>query len=235
MPTAQLPCATKLLESPRCWCLRAGKWWSNSSATVRRTPSRRPSNGTLDKKLLAVCKSKRPGFDLGVYFFCLKVSYDFWPSLALRESRVFFPHCCSQLWFLQSFYPALVPQMMGSKVCALDWGNKILFLLLRGFYHGDKLKCDSAGHARGQSPFRRLDGRWGRARTSINVSEINVSDRRLTIHADRLTLIHDGHALAFQTSGNKKPKRTSRLRIETEPGAGAALPRKGRRCSREYS
>src|SRR6202046_1456822 len=164
MPTAQLPCAPKLLESPRCWCLRAGKWWSNSSATVRRTPSRRPSTGTLDKKLLAVCKSKRSGFVLGVCFFCLKVSYDFLPSLALRESRVFFPHCCSQLWFLQSFYPALVPQMMGSKVCALDWGNKILFLLLRGFYHGDKLKYDSAGHARGQSPFRRLDGRWGRAR-----------------------------------------------------------------------
>ena len=49
----------------------------------------------------------------------------------------------------------------------------------------------------------------------------------MTIHADRLTLIYDGHALAFQTSGNKKPKRTSRLRIETELDAGAATAEKG--------
>jgi hypothetical protein len=40
-------------------------------------------------------------------------------------------------------------------------------------------------------------------------------------------LIYDGHALAFQTSGNKKPKRTSRLRIETELDAGAATAEKG--------
>jgi hypothetical protein len=40
-------------------------------------------------------------------------------------------------------------------------------------------------------------------------------------------LIYDGHALAFQTSGNRKPKRTSRLRIETELDAGAANAEKG--------
>lgn len=61
----------------------------------------------------------------------------------------------------------------------------------------------------------------------VHVTSIDVSDRRLTIHADRLTLIYDGHALAFQTSGNKKPKRTSRLRIETELDAGAVTAEKG--------
>jgi len=61
----------------------------------------------------------------------------------------------------------------------------------------------------------------------VHITSINVSDRRLTIHADRLRLIYDGHALAFQTSGNKKPKRTSLLRIEAELDAGAATSEKG--------
>ena len=95
-------------------------------------------------------------------------------------------------------------------------------LVLRGFYHGDKLKYDSAGKLAGNL---RL-GDWT-VDGVVHLTSINVSDRRLTIHADRLTLIYDGHALAFQTSGNKKPKRTSRLRIETELDAGAATAEKG--------
>jgi len=105
------------------------------------------------------------------------------------------------------------------------YGNKTL--VLRGFYHGDKLKYDSAGKLAGNLRLAdwTVDG-------VVHVTSINVSDRRLTIHADRLTLIYDGHALAFQTSGNqkpgnKKPKRTSRLRIETELDAGAATAEKG--------
>jgi TonB family protein len=100
------------------------------------------------------------------------------------------------------------------------YANKTL--VLRGFYHGDKLKYDSAGKLAGNL---RL-GDWT-VDGVVHVTSINVSDRRLTIHADRLTLIYDGHALAFQTSGNKKPKRTSRLRIETELDAGAATAEKG--------
>jgi hypothetical protein len=46
--------------------------------------------------------------------------------MALRESRVFFSHCGSQLWFLQSFYPALMPQMIWSKVFALDMETRLL-------------------------------------------------------------------------------------------------------------
>ena len=100
------------------------------------------------------------------------------------------------------------------------YGNKTL--VLRGFYHGDKLKYDSAGKLAGNLRLAdwTVDG-------VVHVTSINVSDRRVTIHADRLTLIYDGHALAFQTSGNKKPKRTSRLRIETELDAGAATAEKG--------
>jgi TonB family protein len=100
------------------------------------------------------------------------------------------------------------------------YANKTL--VLRGFYHGDKLKYDSAGMLAGNL---RL-GDWT-VDGVVHVTSINVSDRRLTIHADRLTLIYDGHALALQTSGNKKPKRTSRLRIETELDAGAATAEKG--------
>jgi hypothetical protein len=42
------------------------------------------------------------------------------------------------------------------------YANKTL--VLRGFYHGDKIKLQFRRQARGQSRFRRLDGRWGRAR-----------------------------------------------------------------------
>jgi TonB family protein len=89
------------------------------------------------------------------------------------------------------------------------------------------LKYDSAGELAGNLRLGdwTLDG-------VVHVTSINVSDRRLRIHADRLTLIYDGYALAFQSSGNKKPgnkkpKRTSRLRFETELDAGAATAEKG--------
>src|ERR1700733_13882580 len=100
-------------------------------------------------------------------------------------------------------------------------------LVLRGFYHGDKLNYNSAGRLAGNLGL----GDWT-VDGVVHVTSINVSDRRVTIHADRLTLIYDGHALAFQTSGNKKPgnkkpKRTSRLRIEAELDAGAATAEKG--------
>lgn len=100
------------------------------------------------------------------------------------------------------------------------YGNQTL--VLRGFYHGDKLKYDSAGLLAGnlRSGDWTVDG-------VVHVTSIDVSGRRLTIHADRLTLLYDGHALAFQSSGNRKPKRTSRLRIETELDAGAAPAEKG--------
>jgi hypothetical protein len=50
------------------------------------------------------------------------------------------------------FYPALMPQMIWSKVFALDMETRLL--ILRGFYHGNKLKYDSAGMLAGNSPRR---------------------------------------------------------------------------------
>jgi len=124
---------------------------------------------------------------------------------------------------------ALVSAILLPRACPADdleqslrsrYANKTL--VLRGFYYGDKLNYNSAGMLAGnlRSGDWTVDG-------VVHVTSINVSDRRLTIHADRLTLIYDGHALAFQTSGNKKPKRARRLRIETELDAGAATAEKG--------
>ena len=138
------------------------------------------------------------------------------------------PARISRLLFVLLF-AALVSAILLPRAGAADeleqslrprYGNKTV--VLRGFYHGDKLKYDSAGMLAGNLGF----GDWT-GDGVVRVTSINVSDRRLTIHADRLTLIYDGHALAFQTSGNKKPKRTSRLRIETELDADAAPAEKG--------
>jgi hypothetical protein len=138
------------------------------------------------------------------------------------------PARISRLLFVLLF-AALVSAILLPRAGAADeleqslrprYGNKTV--VLRGFYHGDKLKYDSAGMLAGNLGF----GDWT-VDGVVHITSINVSDRRLTIHADRLRLIYDGHALAFQTSGNKKPKRTSRLRIEAELDAGAATSEKG--------
>jgi hypothetical protein len=138
------------------------------------------------------------------------------------------PARISRLLFVLLF-AALVSAILLPRAGAADeleqslrprYGNKTV--VLRGFYHGDKLKYDSAGMLAGNLGF----GDWT-VDGVVHITSINVSDRRLTIHADRLRLIYDGHALAFQTSGNKKPKRTSLLRIEAELDAGAATSEKG--------
>ena len=188
-------------------------------------PSRRPSTGTLDKKAFGRLQPKRSGFVLGVCFFS--------PQSQLRLFAVIGPARISRLLFVLLF-AALVSAILLPRAGAADeleqslrprYGNKTV--VLRGFYHGDKLKYDSAGMLAGNLGF----GDWT-GDGVVRVTSINVSDRRLTIHADRLTLIYDGYALAFQSSGNKKPgnkkpKRTSRLRIEAELDAGAATSEKG--------
>jgi TonB family protein len=130
----------------------------------------------------------------------------------------------SALWFAALVSAILLPRAYAAddleQSLRSRYGNKTL--VLRGFYHADKLNYDSAGMLAGNLRV----GDWT-VDGVVHVTSINVSDRRLTIHADRLTLIYDGHALAFQTSGNKKPKRTSRLRIETELDAGAVTAEKG--------
>jgi hypothetical protein len=138
------------------------------------------------------------------------------------------PARISRLLFVLLF-AALVSAILLPRAGAADeleqslrprYGNKTV--VLRGFYHGDKLKYDSAGMLAGNLGF----GDWT-VDGVVHITSINVSDRRLTIHADRRRLIYDGHALAFQTSGNKKPKGTSLLRIEAELDAGAATSEKG--------
>jgi len=96
-----------------------------------------------------------------------------------------------------------------------QYAGKIL--VLRGFYHADKLRYDSSGTLVGSG----VPGDWT-VDGIVRVVSIDVSGRGVTVHCDRLNLLYDGSALAFQAQGkNKKVKKASRLRIEAQVAADA--------------
>src|SRR4029077_5577860 len=87
-------------------------------------------------------------------------------------------------------------------------------LVLRDFYQGKRLRYDSAGMATG-SP---VPGDWT-VNGFVRVTSLGLSGQRLTIQADRLSLVNSGQTFGFQQSGGKKKetaKKASGLRIEVE-------------------
>ena len=87
-------------------------------------------------------------------------------------------------------------------------------LVLRDFYQGKRLRYDSAGMATGSA----VPGDWT-VNGFVRVTSLGFSGQRLTIQADRLSLVNSGQTFGFQQSGGKKKetaKKASGLRIEVE-------------------
>jgi len=87
-------------------------------------------------------------------------------------------------------------------------------LVLRNFYRGERLRYDSAGMSTGSA----VTGDWT-VDGFVRVTSLSLSGQRLTIQADRLSLVNSGQSFGFQQSGGKKKekaKKSSGLRIEVE-------------------
>jgi TonB family protein len=87
-------------------------------------------------------------------------------------------------------------------------------LVLRDFYRGERLRYDSAGMSTGSA----VPGDWT-VNGFVRVTSLSLSGHRLTIQADRLSLVNGGQTFGFQQSGGKKKekaKKASGLRIEVE-------------------
>jgi len=87
-------------------------------------------------------------------------------------------------------------------------------LVLRDFYRGERLRYDSAGMAIGSA----APGDWT-VNGFVRVTSLSLSGQRLTVQADRLSLVDSGQSFQFQQSGVKKKekaKKMSGLRIEVE-------------------
>ena len=87
-------------------------------------------------------------------------------------------------------------------------------LVIRNFYHGGRLNYDSAGSPANGSV---ASGDWT-VDGFVRVASLSLSGLRLTLHAERLSVIGAGQILEFQRSDLKKNrvKGESRLRIEVE-------------------
>jgi TonB family protein len=87
-------------------------------------------------------------------------------------------------------------------------------LVLRNFYRGERLRYDAAGMSTGST----VPGDWT-VDGFVRVTSLSLSGQRLTIQADRLSLVSGGQTFGFQHSGGKKKekaKKASGLRIEVE-------------------
>jgi hypothetical protein len=87
-------------------------------------------------------------------------------------------------------------------------------LVLRNFYRGERLRYDSAGMSTGSA----VPGDWT-VDGFVRVTSLSLSGQRVTIQADRLSLVNSGQTFGFQQAGGKKKekaKKASGLRIEVE-------------------
>ena len=85
--------------------------------------------------------------------------------------------------------------------------------VLRDFYREERLRYDSAGISTGSA----VPGDWT-VNGFVRVTSLSLSGQRLTIQADRLSLVNGGQTFGFQQSGGKKKKakKASGLRIQVE-------------------
>lgn len=94
-------------------------------------------------------------------------------------------------------------------------------LVLRNFYHGERLNYDSAGSLRNSA----VSGDWT-VDGFVRVKSLNLHGQRLSIQAERLTLGNNGTVFQFQQYFDKnnkqdkeereKAEREHKLRIEVE-------------------
>jgi len=100
-----------------------------------------------------------------------------------------------------------------------QYDNKIL--VLRDFYHGERLSYDSADSPVSGSA---VSGDWT-VDGFVRVVALSLSAQRLTIQAERLSVAKTGQSLQLQSYGDKKkkkkkPKKENRLDIEIAVDSG---------------
>jgi len=102
-------------------------------------------------------------------------------------------------------------------------------LVLRNFYSVDRLRYDSAG----MPTWSADSGDWT-VGGFVRVSGLGLSGHRLTIQADRLSVVNGGQGFEFQQGGKKKAKKASRVRIEVEVDSSITAEKAGAALSRIF-